>query len=178
MKDEEFKQKLSEVAEWRFVLPEEALKLTSAVKKRYYKPKRVKPVIIEPELDLDSEEEPLVVENTKPTIHLVKPKIQAVDCQDCGQHCEHGRRKEIHFYYKGQHKLIREKCITCQRHKDPYTNEFVLTPGKSNIVWHSYMKSVGGPRYQGNPNHYQFEDDGRLVEHIETDEDIIRKYLD
>ena len=184
MTDEEFKQKLSEVAEWKLPKLVEITRGRGLSKNRYRgKPRDVDDLSDEEEQPFEPDPD-LVKEGTNQTYPPVisKLKIQPVKCEDCGKFCEKGRRKEIQLYFKHRKTFSREKCMTCKKHKDPVTNEFILSPSKSSIVWFTFMKTAGTKKYNAkmlmDTREIVRDEQGRLVDEQESQSEIIRKYLD
>lgn len=113
MRDEEFKQRLSQVANWH-------MQRCDKEGKGSYKKKS----------------DPDVPE------HLVVTglKYQAQPCEDCGNIVQ-GRRKDIRIYRYGQTNARKEHCLTCDRHKDPYTGEFTCDSGTvASRLWLDYAR--------------------------------------
>jgi hypothetical protein len=138
MNDEEFKQKLSEVAEW------EIPKLTPTDIREAKKSARGKHKRTEEELyQIEHEELFLEIFNgINPTMQpqIIKVKCQACTCEDCGMHCENGRQKEKKLCETNRTRHWREKCVTCGKSKNPYTGKFDLDSGKVGIEWNQYLR--------------------------------------
>jgi len=73
---------------------------------------------------------------------IIKLKIKAVDCGDCGRHCEQGRRIDIRLYQNKMGTHYRQRCMACGMVLDPYTGEFTLDTVKGSQKWHSYLREV------------------------------------
>jgi hypothetical protein len=176
MTDDEFKQKLSEVAEWGLPKLEQATRTVGLAKHRRGRPPRVSEDVTDDDTSNDQEDVNLVKDGANITYApmLVKLKIQPTTCTDCGRYCEHGRQTEAQIYFKNGNKYVREKCFACKRHKDPYTGEFTLNPHSSSVVWHTFMKTSGLKRYT--TKRTAADEQGREYEEIETDTEIIKKY--
>jgi hypothetical protein len=134
-----FEQKLSEVADWK--IPE-SLQETSANAKKKRGRKS------EEELYQEAHEE-IFMEihgGVNPTITpmLTNVKCQPVDCEDCGQHCPNGRHTEKE-YYRTNHGHWRERCRTCNKHKNPYTGDFDMSAQASPAIWTAYLKGSKKP---------------------------------
>jgi hypothetical protein len=142
MKDEEFKQKLSEVAEWR--LP----KLSNSEIKIAKQKARGKGRPTNEELYQDEHEEIFleIFQGINPTYspELVKVKIQSCVCEDCGDHCAEGRKKEKKLYETGDKRNWRERCLTCERSKNPFTGKFDMTNAQAPHVWTDFLKNRKG----------------------------------
>ncbi len=74
---------------------------------------------------------------------LVKLHIKPIDCEDCGAHCENGRQMEIKFYKAVPNHIAhrRDRCLTCNKYKDPNTGEFTLPQGPACQVYLNWAKS-------------------------------------
>jgi len=81
--------------------------------------------------------------NPTHTPELVKVKIQAIDCEDCGAHCPNGRQMELKFYSKAPNHVPhwRQRCKTCNKYKDPNTGEFTLPQGPACQVFLNWAKA-------------------------------------
>lgn len=136
MKDDEFKQKLSEVAEWK--IPDTPRETSLNAKKTRGRKSA------EEEYQAAHEEAFLEMFNgSNPTYPpmLVKLKIQPVDCGDCGQHCENGRVVESKFYETKDIPHWRKKCVTCGRWENPVTDQFDIENGtESSVVWSDFLR--------------------------------------
>lgn len=145
MDDKEFKRKLSEVANW--IIPDDLSDLIERPRKtiRKKKPKKVqvqKPVDSDQDIE-DLEEQEEFVHSDEPN-DTYPPKIldlkcQGTVCDDCGRYCENGRKKEKKLYELNNKRHWREKCITCNKARNPYTGYFDLSTGQSGIVWNGYI---------------------------------------
>jgi hypothetical protein len=180
MTDEEFKRKLSEVAEWGLPTVEQALKNRGLT--RSNKPRRPKVKEITDE-DIDLEDESSLIKDGANITYapmIAKVKCQPLDCPDCRRHCPEGRKIDMQIYFKKGKKYVREKCLVCNKTKDPYTNQFNLTGSASSNTWHTFMKVDSGKRYQLKSESKKVIEieQGRTVEVTESDEEIIKKYLD
>ena len=180
MDKELFKQKLSEVAEWKIPKPTAANK-ASGIKRKYSRPKKqeLEEESMSSEDNEDNEDNDLGIsedQNVTLPVQLLEAKIQSCQCSDCGKFCEHGRKKESQFYFKAGKKFIREKCATCKLHKDPNTGKFSLSAQQAPTVWYAYLYAE---TVKKKPNKViTTEENGRWVEQTENDQEIIRKYLD
>lgn len=126
MRDEEFKQRLTEVAEWHIPLD---IDLQQGVANKLKKLAK-----------LQAEGEPIGNPTYPPKLDRIKHPDMA--CEDCGKIVQ-GRKKEIQIY---KNKTIcgrKEKCVNCGLHKDPYTGQFCLTGTEASIKWNSYAKGAG-----------------------------------
>lgn len=142
MDDELFKQKLSEVAEW--IIPKLSKTDANEVKKRARGRKSAEERYQEEHEEIFTE----LFQGVNPTHppELVKVKCQATICPDCGCECSQGRHKEIKFYETGAKKVRnwRERCITCNKNKNPFTGKFDLTPSEAPHVWTVFLREVKG----------------------------------
>lgn len=131
MRDEEFKQKLTEVSEWEIPLTMESTEQGRENRKRALEKEGG---------DCFNQTYPPKI---KKVIHPQSP------CEDCGKLLE-GRKKEIQFYKNNGIRGRKEKCVNCGLHKDPYSGEFTLTGTEAAIKWASFCKSVK-KRYKVSP---------------------------
>lgn len=149
MNDEEFRQKLSEVAEWEIPkLSSNEIKL-SQQRKRGRKSNEEQYQDAHEEIFLD------IHNGINPSVppELLKVKHKHTTCGDCGRTCENGCHKEKKLYETGQAKKRnwRERCVTCGLHKNPFTGKFDMTPSESPHVWTSFLRdSKGIYKTQGN----------------------------
>jgi hypothetical protein len=139
MNDEEFKRRLSEVAEWK--LPDTPRETSlNAKKKRGRKSKE--------ELYQDEHEEIFLelFEGTNPTYHplITKIKYQATICDACGRNCTCSCEKEAKLYQTNGKKIWKWKCKTCGMTQDPYTGEYSLSSQKASVVWNSFLRESKG----------------------------------
>lgn len=163
MRDEEFKQKLTEVADWEIPLDSEGSNQHLKLKKL---------------ARLQQQEDVEVNDTLSPRILNIK--YCESSCEDCGKIVQ-GRRKEIQVYRNKSVCGLKEKCVNCGLHKDPYTKEFNLTGIEASIKWNRYAKGITS-RYmkstllqpnlslpQPNPQTVVYESD---TERITNDSDI------
>jgi hypothetical protein len=165
MTKDELKQKLSEVGEWR--QPKISI---SDVKRGAQKARgRGRPSSEEQYQQEHEEVFADLFKGINPTHapELVKVHIQPVDCEDCGQHCELGRQMEIKFYYAQPRHIAhrRDRCLTCNKYRDPYTGKFTLSPGPAFQVFLNWSKS-------------QFSAKNKKPQAPKEDSGVIRKYPD
>ena len=119
MRDDIFKQKLNEVAECY---------IEKDYQMDYELRKKIK--------NLSDESADLVqIDGAHRTYPLAvkRLKIQACQCEDCGQICETGRKTE-YKHYKTPASHWRKRCVTCNRWRNPETGEYDLTAATS--VYH------------------------------------------
>lgn len=133
MNDEEFKRKLTEVADWH--IPE--IKLDGTTRRQV----RGR---LSNETKYQNEHEQIFFEifgginpTAVPTVTNIKPA--ATTCDDCGRHCPNGRAKEKKLYQTGKNHW-REKCITCGMNKNPYTGVFDLTTNRATAEWTIWLR--------------------------------------
>lgn len=140
MKDKDFKQKLSEVAEWK--LPDTPRETSlNAKKTRGRKSKEEKYQDEHEEVFME------LFEGTNPTYTplLTKIKYATVTCE-CGRVCDSGCQKEAKLYETKAKTIWRWKCKTCGMTQDPYTGEYNLNPSRASIVWQNFLReNNGGP---------------------------------
>ena len=139
MNDEEFKRKLSQVAEWK--LPDTPRETSlNAKKKRGRKSNE--------ELYQDEHEEVFMelFKGVNPTYAplLTRIKYQATICDDCGCRCETSCQKEKKLYDTTGNPHWRERCLTCKKAKNPYTGKFDLSIAEASAVWSSFLRESKG----------------------------------
>jgi hypothetical protein len=138
MTNDEFKKRLSEVAEWEIPkINDTNIKLA----KRRGRPSK------EDEYQNGHEQEFMAIfEGVNPTATpiLTKVKIQPCTCEDCGDHCPNGRHKEKKVYEAGRHRHWRERCITCGMSQNPVTKKFDLTVAQASSAWANHMRDKLG----------------------------------
>ena len=141
MDDAEFKQKLSEVAEWRVPkLKDHEVALAKQRARGKGRPSSE---------DLYQEEHNKIFleifNGVNPTYapEITKVKIQAVTCGDCGELCEQGRRTEIKFCAAGRNEMPyrKERCVECNLYRDPDTGKFTVSTGRSTHVFAQHAKN-------------------------------------
>lgn len=142
MDDEEFKRRLSEVAEWRIPETITGTKDGDAKKRRGRKSSE--------ELYQEAREEIFLeefggVNHTFPP-QILKVKKESCVCNDCGKFCESGRQKEKKLYETGTAKKRnwRERCVTCGLHQNPFTGKFELQPQAASHVWTDFLRERKG----------------------------------
>jgi hypothetical protein len=160
MDNDEFLKRLSEVSEWHRPMlgPNGCYSVNKNAKQRELEKPRE---ITEQELDemTDSEAQAyydalVAWRETQPNDSLqpeiLKVKVQAIDCPDCGRHCPQGRRTERKLHLSGS-KHWREKCCECKNYRDPMSGEFTV----SCYVAHQYLTQVFKPKMGKNNSKYQ-----------------------
>lgn len=149
MDDEEFRQKLSEVAEWH--IP----KLTITDIRIAEQKKRGKGRPSNEELYQDEHEEIFLdlFNGINPTHgpEVTQIKRAAVTCEDCGNHCPNGRETEARLHKKNGKTAWRQKCVTCSCFQNPFTGEFNLKGTAASVKWNDFMRETKGAyKTQGN----------------------------
>jgi RNase P subunit RPR2 len=148
MNDEEFKKRLSEVAEWR--IP----KISSTDVKIARQKARGKGRPTKEQLYQEEHEQVFVdlFEGINPTYTPVVTtvKIQACTCDDCGKHCEHGRHTEI-TKYTSSRPHWRARCLTCGMNKNPNTGEWDLTNKDASAHWANWLRKTSPTPYVYKP---------------------------
>jgi hypothetical protein len=138
MDNEEFKRRLSEVADWK--LPDTPRE-TSLNQKKKRGRKSAEDVYQETREEIFFEEFGGVNPTYPPM--LLKVKRQPTVCE-CGRVCEHGCEKEAKLYETKTKNHWKVKCKTCGMTQDPYTGEFNLNAQKASVVWHSFLRETKG----------------------------------
>jgi len=138
MDDEEFRRRLSEVAEWK--LPDTPRETSlNAKKKRGRKSAEEKYQDEHEEIFME------LFEGTNPTYAplLTRIKHTPTTCE-CGRVCSDGCQKEAKLYETKGKNCWRWKCKTCGMTQDPYTGEFTLNAQKASVVWNSFLRETKG----------------------------------
>jgi hypothetical protein len=140
MKDQEYKDKLAQVAE--FAVPEIA---GNGNTKR---PKRGRKTLEEQYQEAHEEIFLEMFEGKNPTVQpqLVNVKIQGCMCEDCGRFCENGRRTEKRVYPTNRPHW-RERCVTCNMNKNPYTGQYDLTNKDASAYWSNWLRATSDKPY-------------------------------
>ena len=163
MDDEEFRRRLSEVAEWK--LPDSPRDASlNAKKKRGRKSKE------EQYQDEHQEVFMELFEGVNPTYAplLTRVKYTPTTCE-CGRVCSSGCEKEAKLCKTKDKTIWKWKCKTCGLTQDPYTGEYTLNSQKASIVWNSFLRETKGC----------YASKGNLAKKfIPEDIIIIRKYPD
>jgi len=172
MKQEDFKQKLSEVAEWK--IPETPRETSlNAKKKRGRKSNEDEYMELREEMFY---EEFGGVNPTYPPM-LTKLKRSATICDDCGDHCPNGREKEAKLHQKNGKRVWRQKCLTCNKFQNPFTGEFNLTGTAASIKFNDFMRETKGVyKTQGNERRKEVITNSAEKTVIENDQEKIVFY--
>lgn len=74
---------------------------------------------------------------------LVKLNIKPQDCEGCGNHLTVSREMEIKYYKAAPNHIAhrRERCLTCNRYRDPNTGLFTLPQGPACQVYLNWAKA-------------------------------------
>lgn len=166
MDDEEFRRRLSEVAEWK--LPDTPRETSLNAKK-----KRGRKSAEEKYQDEHEEVFMELFEGTNPTYPplLTKVKRCGCNCEDCGEYCPNGRESEAKLQEKNGKKAWRRKCLTCNKYQNPFTGKFELTGQAASIKWNDFMRETKNAyKTQGNTEREKVK--------VPDDTGIIRKYPD
>jgi hypothetical protein len=179
MKDQEFKQRLSEVADWK--IPDTPKDLGMLTRKRKGSKKHEpdepdEPDELDEDLDSEDQDQPLACVNQTHAPILLKVHVQAVDCNDCGQHCPNGRQTEAKLFKKNGQAAWKQHCITCGKFENPYTGEFNLNGLTANMKFQDYMRGskgayntranqrrVSGMLTQNQEVNYEIEDSDSII---------------
>lgn len=162
MDDKLFKQKLSQVAEWR--IPETMTSTQSGDAKS--PPRRGRPS--NEDLFMEENEERFLAEHggVNPTFppQVLKVKCQAQTCGDCGKFCENGRHTEKKHYVTNNIRHWRERCVTCGLHYNPYTQQYDLNKSRASTVWNGFLRdSKGSYKTKANQARQQFKNNATVV---------------
>ena len=180
MDNEEFRRKLSEVANW--TIPK--LSPTDIKESQQKKRGRGRPSYEEQYQDAHEEIFLEIHNGINPTHppELKGLKCQPTTCEDCGAHCPNGRHKETKLYETGRttkKRNWRERCVTCQKHKNPFTGQFDLTPSEAPHVWTAFLANRKGVyQTEGNKARELLAIKASNPTAIEDDKGIISFYTD
>ena len=175
MDDQEFKRKLSEVADWK--IPENLQETSNnAKKKRGRKSAEEQYQEAHEEIFLE------MFDGVNPTHAplLLKVKCRPTTCEDCGNHCPNGRKKEKKLYKTGkdEKRNWRERCVTCELHQNPFTGKFELNSTEASHVWTDWLRDRKG-EYKSRYARAKDAISLRMNESsIETDTGVITYYPD
>ena len=141
MKEEDFKQRLSEVAEWRL---QDFSDVPNPDTYRYSKIREEKRLARE-QIELDDDEEVeqdlnLTTQERRLAIELVKIKVQACVCEDCGKICENGCQKQAKVHYGNGKPHWRKRCLTCGMYHNPFTGKYDLKQGLVSATWVNWLR--------------------------------------
>jgi hypothetical protein len=179
MDDELFKQKLSEVAEWR--LP----KLTPTdirEAKKSARGRRSREEIYQEEHEQVFAE---LFDGVNPTFppEIIRIKPAACKCEDCGRHCAAGRQKETKLYETGGKRNWRSRCLTCEMHQNPFTGKYDLKSSEASRFWTDFLRETKGIyNTEGNALRAELakskinQNTDNVV--FEDDKEVIKKYHD
>jgi hypothetical protein len=141
MKDEEFKQRLSQVAQWK--IPETPRETSLNAKKKRGR-KSAEEVYQEEHENVFLE----IYNGVNPTFPplLTKVKIQGCMCEDCGRFCENGRKTEVTKYYSNRPHW-RERCVTCGMNQNPNTGAWDLNNKDASAHWANWLRKTSEKPY-------------------------------
>jgi len=137
MKDEDFKKRLSEVADW--IIPKTDRETTITAKK-----KRGRKSNEQQYMELREEIFHQEFDGINPTYPpmLTRVKRCGKNCEDCGAYCPNGRETEAKLHKKGDKKAWRKKCLTCGLYQNPFNGKFELTGSAASIKFNDFMKEL------------------------------------
>lgn len=181
MKNEDFLNKLSEVAEWRQPrgqLDAEMIPRPTRTAKNS-KARSLTADLVEYPDDDEYRELPVEEQNFPPMLLKVK---RACTCEDCGQHCPNGRTLDIRKHEHAGKKVWRKRCSACESWQDPYTGEFNQNGVDNMQVWNKFLR--GEAKEARKVLQQQAEEilaskiQGRDVDVVDDDQSVIVKYRD
>ena len=146
MNDEEFKRRLTEVAEWK--IPDTPRETSLNAKKKRGR-KSAEDEYQEQREEMFFEEFGGVNPTYAPMI--TKLKVQGCGCEDCGRFCTEGRTVETKQYESNNIKHWRKRCVTCDHSQNPYTQEFDLKSAEASAVWNIFLRDRKG-KYKSKGN--------------------------
>lgn len=141
MDEQEFRRKLSEVAEWR--IPDTITDTASGTKrKRRGRPTKDTNICSDTEEhnEHDDTSDTQEKNNTFPP-QITKLKVCAQTCEDCGRHCENGRQIEKRVYDTNNKRHWRQRCLNCDHYQNPYTGEFDLPRSTAAKTWNDFYRA-------------------------------------
>jgi hypothetical protein len=144
MNDEEFKKRLSEVADWHIPdLKDWEIKQAKQKARGKGRPSA--------EEKYQEEHEAIFLEmfnGKNPTIQPVvtNVKVQSCMCEDCGRFCEKGRRTELTRYTTNRTHW-RERCVTCGMNKNPNTGAWDLSNKDASGQWSNWLRKTSSKAY-------------------------------
>jgi len=174
MDDEEFKRRLSEVAEWK--LPDTPRDTSLNAKKKRGR-KSNEDIYQELHEEIFLEE----FDGTNPTYPpmLTRVKRCATTCDDCGDICPNGRETEAKLQEKNGKKAWRRKCLTCNKYQNPFNGKYELTGTAASIKFNDFMRETKGIyKTQGNARREAVAVVQKDKTTVETDSGIITFYRD
>jgi hypothetical protein len=133
MEQNEFKKRLSEVAEWT-----QEIKGPNGYAKGQRNIKYKGEWIEDDDSNEYDEYEIVDVDALNVPVEIKKLKPITSICEDCGVVVENRRK---HFK-KTQNRFgtqWRESCYTCKKHKNPNTDKFDMTATEAVAVWKEYL---------------------------------------
>jgi hypothetical protein len=135
MNDQEYKEKLAQVAEW--TLP----KITGTGNPK--KIKKGRKTLEEQYQEAHEQEFIDLFDGKNPTVQpvITNVKVQGCMCDDCGRFCEQGRKTEI-TRYSSNRPHWRERCVTCGMNKNPYTGAWDLTNKDASAHWANWLRKT------------------------------------
>ena len=139
MDDAEFRKRLSEVAEW--TIPDTPRETSLNAKKTRGRKSR-EDAYCELHEEIFLEEFGGINPTYAPM--LVRIKRAAVNCEHCGEYCPNGLDTQSKMHDANNIIHWRQKCLTCNRSKNPYTGKFDLPPGESSVVWNDFLRDSKG----------------------------------
>lgn len=140
MDDKRFRQLLSEVAEWR--IPKTITgTATGEPKRKRGRPTAEEAYQIEHEQVFNE-----IYDGSNPTFppQIVKLKNTSCVCDDCGKVCENGRHTELKQYETGGKKNWRERCLTCEMSRNPFTGKFDMDHATAGRAWIDFLRETKG----------------------------------
>lgn len=125
MDDQEFRRRLSEVAEWH--IPKTVDRALDGRRRRG------RPSIDEEDQDIN---------NITVPPQLIKIKTQPQVCEDCHKICDQPRNIESRCFEEVGIRHWRTRCLSCNLYRHPDTNEFTLNPSNSTMYFRQWCKQI------------------------------------
>ena len=136
--EEEFRIKLSEVADWR--IPKTISLTAEGIAKKTKGRKSNEERYQEQHEQVFNE----MFDGVNPThpIQLVAIKRKGSACDDCGLICEEGRQQEYKWFEGKKKNSWRIRCNICRMYKNPYTGKYELNSAQAQAAMHSYTNGT------------------------------------
>lgn len=138
MRDEDFKNKLTEVAEWFIPLD---IDQPFTTKKQGYRGR--------PKASDTSTALPVV--GTNPTFGPVISKFKHCEksCEDCGKVIDTQHVIEAKMYFTGYARHWRRRCVNCGLYMDPRTGQYTLKGTETSHAFNSYLRNKSKQTTEG-----------------------------
>lgn len=156
MDRDEYYKLLSEVAEYNFQRDGEETLIKSVNTRRRKKRLRLQEqsqdsseevtmslaTVTDLEEEQEEEEEDLWEPEANPTLppRLTAVKYQPTVCTDCGIECCRSIHRTKRIYESANIRHWRERCLTCDRFRNPATGKFDLPVERAALAWANWLR--------------------------------------